>query len=315
MGNLDQKRILVTGGGGFIAAHVVPALLSAGAQVSVISRSHSLPWRLEPLAHTITYTQFSEYRSDSLERLISSTEPDAILHLAGLMPRWSKDATEFMRVNVDQTVALYEAALNARVTSFVTFGSQFEVEGAPLPWTEDSVGTPQTPYGISKARATQELQKRAQAETTVTILRPSTVYGPAQTFTMAIPIWIKASLEKAPLALPVAHNTADFIHVHDVVSATLQSISRRGDFRIFNIASGDSRLVESAALEVARLCKYENPTRVAYGDPTERKAQFSIQRPKLELDWQPRVAFNEGLADTVAWYENHRTDFPRLVVA
>lgn len=313
---LRSANVLVTGGGSFVASHVVPRLLAEGAQVHVTARSREVPWRLKTYESDIQYVPLASHEAEATFALLKDCAPAHIIHLGGLLPRPPKDADLFHTVNVEHTLSLYKAASQLGVRSFLTFGTQFEYEGAPTPWTEELNGSPQSPYGTSKAEATRLLeQESAKRQTTVTVLRPPTIFGEAQNFTMAIPIWIKASIEKGPIALPENPAVADFIYVQDIVTATLLASQRQGPFRVFNVASGVTRSVQETALHIASLLDYKEPLITQYKGPAAQQVAYSIQRAKNELGWEPKTPFETALKETVRWYQEHKDLFPRLVVA
>lgn len=313
---LSGAHVLVTGGGSFVASHVVPELLAVGARVHVTARSRAVPWRLKAYESDIQYIPLASHAAEATYALLKGCAPAHIIHLGGLLPRPSKDSDLFHAVNVEHTLLLYQAASQLGVRSFLTFGTQFEYEGAPTPWTEELNGLPQSPYGTSKAEATRLLeQESAKQQTSVTVLRPPTIFGEAQNFTMAIPIWIKASLEKGPIALPEKPAVADFIYVQDIVTATLLASQRQGPFRIFNVASGVTRSVQETALHIASLLDYREPLITQYKGPTAQQVAYSIQRAKDELGWEPKMPFEIALEKTVQWYRDNQDLFPRLVVA
>lgn len=222
-GNYNSRRILVTGGTGFIGRHLVTELLNRGAQVRVLMRAGT------PQPHSwsdkvaLCYGDLED--NESLARACFSV--DTVFHTAGFAHAWAEESSEFAdrhwRINALGTQRLLEAAEGCGVERLVYFSSVKAMgEGGAQCIDEDWSLPPQTPYGWAKRQAEQWVVETGQRSGMhVVNLRPALVYGPGG----------RGNLERMIAAirrgffppLPEVGNRRSMVHVADVVQAALRA--------------------------------------------------------------------------------------------
>ncbi|MGX1885246.1 dTDP-glucose 4,6-dehydratase [Streptomyces sp. NPDC055287] len=311
-------RLLVTGGAGFIGSCYVRTLLDGGypgyedASVTVLDKltyagdRNNLPGRHERL----TFVEGDICDPQLLRDLLPGH--DAVLHFAAEshVDRSITDPSVFVRTNVVGTQNLLEACLRTGVERVVHVSTD-EVYGsiASGSWTEDWPLAPNSPYAASKASS--DLMARAYARThglDVSVTRCSNNYGPYQHAEKLIPLFATRLLngETVPLYGDGSH-IREWLHVTDHCAAINLVLAKGRGGEIYNVGGGDERTNRQITDLLLELCGVA-PEMVRH--VTDRKGhdlRYSLDDSKIrdELGYVPAVAFEQGLADTVAWYRDH----------
>jgi dTDP-glucose 4,6-dehydratase len=225
------------------------------------------------------------------------------------------DPGRFFRTNVLGTQTLLQAAKESEVTRFHHV-STCEVYGdLPLDddavaFTEDSPYRPRTPYNASKAGADHAV--RAYHETfglPITITNCANNYGPYQYPEKAIPLFITNALDDRPLPLYAStQNRREWLHVLDHCRAIELVLSRGRVGETYNVGSGVEANIEQVADHVLALTGKPSTLKTIVPDRPghDRRYLLNTHKIRAELDWRPQVLFDEGLRQTVEWYERNR---------
>ncbi|MDH6709083.1 dTDP-glucose 4,6-dehydratase [Kitasatospora sp. MAA19] len=312
-----MKRILVTGAAGFIGSHFVRQLLAdaypgwEGARVTALDKLTYAGNRdnLPAADGRLEFVQGDIGDAALLRELLPGH--DAVLHFAAEshVDRSLEGATEFFRTNVLGTQVLYDAV--AAGVGRVVHVSTDEVYGsiAEGSWTEDLPLLPNSPYAASKAAS--DLVARVywcSHGMNVSITRCSNNYGPHQHPEKVIPLFITNLLEGRQVPqYGDGRNVREWLHVDDHCRGVALVLDRGRAGEIYNIGGGD----ELSNLELTYLLLELLGAGAEMIQPVAgRKAhdlRYSIDETKIreELGYAPLISFEEGLADTVAWYRDH----------
>lgn len=311
-------RWLVTGGVGFIGSHLCRTLLSRGDAVRVLDDFSDAPYpaalkRQNAETLRLEFPAFEVVEGCVTDRALAEAvvrETDAVIHLAGLAgvrPSFS-DPARYVRVNVEGTATLFDAAQRSGHTLFVLASSSSVYGNAtPLPAVEEAAAVvPESPYAASKRGA--ELVVSAMLRKTPSLrcaaLRFFTVYGPRQRPEMAITTFMRAILAGKPITVfGDGSMRRDFTHVDDIVRGILAATERSPEgFRAYNLGSGAPVMLRDLVALMGRAAKCAVDVRhdaVPLGDVDATFAD--IARARGELGWAPRIALSDGLATVVAW--------------
>jgi dTDP-glucose 4,6-dehydratase len=225
-----------------------------------------------------------------------------------------KDPARFFRTNVLGTQTMLEAARRHGVSRFHHI-STCEVYGdldleTDERFTEESPYRPRTPYNASKAGADHAV--RAYSETfglPVTITNCSNNYGPYQFPEKVIPLFTTLALDDRPLPMYAStQNRREWLHVLDHCRA-IDSVLERGRVgETYHVGSGVEASIEQIADTVlACLGKPASLKEIVPDRPGhDRRYLLDTTKIRTELGWQPLVGFDQGVADTVAWYAANR---------
>ncbi len=310
----DPRRILVTGGAGFIGSHLVDLLLEdASTEVTVLDRL-SIGGRRENLAAHEGDPRFRFVLGDvNDEGLVDGLvrEADAVVHAAAEahVDRSIVGPRGFVLTNVLGTQTVLEGCrTHGRRLLMV---STDEVYGAGDPaggrFAEDEGLRPRSPYAAAKAGA--DLLCGAYHATyglDVTVVRGTNAFGPRQ-LERVVPTYTLAALEGRPI--PVygrGRQRREWLHVRDWVRAAALVLDRGEPGVVYNI--GDGFEVEN--LELARrICALAGAPESLITFVPDRPGhdfRYGVRADRLRaLGWSPEIAFEEGLASTVAWYREH----------
>lgn len=309
-------RIVVTGGAGFIASHLVDACIEAGHSVVVIDDLSS--GRVENLNPRAAFYQL-DIRSPEVAQVFEIHQPDVVSHHAAQMDvrRSVKDPRHDADVNILGTLNILEQARRYGVGGciFASTGGAVYGEHDGLPTPEECRSRPVSPYGVGKLAAEHYL--RFYEETfgiRGLALRYANVYGPRQSphgEAGVVAIFCQAILEGRPLVVNGdGEQTRDYIHIKDIVAANLLALDHlftsplRFENRIFNIGSGVETSVNLLVEKLANASGRRPEHR--HGPPRageQRRSALDFKRARDVLGWKPEVPLDEGLSWTFSWFE------------
>jgi UDP-glucose 4-epimerase len=310
-----SRRVLVTGGAGFIGSNLVRALLERGDTVRVLDNfSTGNRANLDELVDDVEVVE-GELRS--YERVHASVRGvDVVFHQGALpsVPRSVHDPLTTTAVNVEGTLNVLLAARDEGV-SRVVFASSSSVYGNPrsLPCVESIAPDPISPYGVSKLAAERYCVSFSRVYALETIaLRYFNVFGPRQDptsqYAAVVPRFIAAVAAGRPI--PVygdGEQSRDFTYVTNVVEANLRAAEAEGiSGAVVNVAAGSSTRVNELADAVGDLLgrsvgKEYLPIRP--GDV--RDSWADIDAARALLGYEPRVGLREGLRLAAEHLEEH----------
>ncbi len=307
-----MRRVLVTGGGGFIGSHLVEALVQRGDAVRVLDNFST--GRRENLAHLDGKVEILEGDLRNPEQVEAAVRGvDLIFHQAALIsvPESLQDPQACFAVNVDGTATLLDAARRQGVCKIVLASSTAVYGDArSFPLTEDTPPRPLSPYALSKQ--VNELYGNLYSrlfDLPVVALRYFNVYGPRQRpdspYAAVIPLFLKRLLQGEPLILfGDGEQTRDFIFVEDVARANLLAAESDAVGEVFNVCTGQ----ETSLLGIVKtLCQItgRQPT-IRYEPPRPGDIYRSVgdpQKAAVALNFRARVSLAEGLKRTLDWME------------
>ena len=309
-------RVLVTGGAGFIGSHYVRQLLNdaypayAGAQVTVYDKL-TYAGNLANLAPVSDSPRYRFVQGDLVDgALLGEVLPghDVVINFAAEthVDRSITGAQDFVVTNVLGAQTLFDACLRAATPRVVHIGTD-EVYGSIEvgSWTEEQPLLPNSPYSAAKAGA--ELLARAYAVTYglhISTTRCSNNYGPYQFPEKVIPLFVTNLLDgrKVPL-YGEGKNIRDWLHVDDHCRG-IQLVAEQGGIgESYNIGGGRelSNLQLTVHLLDALGTGWHRVELVE--DRKGHDLRYSVDYSKLAaLGYHPRHSFEDGLAETVAWY-------------
>lgn len=294
-----MKKVVVTGGAGFIGSHLADALVAGGYDVHVVDNLAN--GRREDVPSTASFHEIDILDTQAL--LTVCTGAHAVFHMAALprVPFSFDHPVESHRANIDGTFSVLMAARDGKVGR-VIYAASSSVYGNQdrLPFSEDMRPNPLSLYAFQKyaGEAYARLFSLNYGLPTVS-LRFFTVYGPRMRpdggYALAIPTFLKARKEGRPLPITGdGTQTRDFTHVRDVVRALMSAMESDmvGKGEVINIAAGRNLSVDHLADVVGGEREYL-PER-----PSDAHDTFGDNRLAKELlGWEPTVVFEEGMAE------------------
>lgn len=310
-------RLLVTGGAGFIGSHFIRQMLKQHSDIEIINLD-TLTYagdqkRLEDVADDPRYRFIQGNIADAelMERPLGQGI-DAVINFAAEshVDRSIIDARTFLETNVLGTQVLLEASRRWKVERFIQIGTD-EVYGSVEEgrFTEESPLAPNSPYAASKAAA--DLLCRAYERTyglAAIITRSSNNYGPWQFPEKLIPLLITNALEGRPLPLyGDGLYIREWLHVEDHCEALDLILQKGRPGVIYNIGGGnDWRNLDITKVILKELGLPESLL-IHVQDRPGHDRRYALDSTKIrrELGWAARRPFEEGLGETIRWYQTN----------
>jgi UDP-glucose 4-epimerase len=304
------KRILVTGGAGFIASHVADRLVATGHEVAVVDNLSMGKQEYVPAA-----AQFYPYDIKSLETadLIRRFKPQVIVHHAAQMSVQVSvnDPVLDAQENILGSLNLFQAAAQAGVEKiiFASTGGAMYGDNAPLPAREEDRAQPEAPYGIAKLAVEHYMHFYQRQHGIIPLcLRYANVFGPRQNGqgeAGVVAIFIEKFLAgQQPRINGDGLQTRDFVFVGDIVAANLLAL----DYPLsgtFNIGTGQETDILTIYLKIQELMGSPlGPPLHGPAKPGEqRRSALDSTLARRDLGWQPQVRMADGLAQTVTAFK------------
>jgi UDP-glucose 4-epimerase len=303
---LKEKRVLVTGGAGFIGSHLVDRLVDEGCRVVVLDDLSSgilenIRGHLD--SGEVRFIEGDVRSSEVVEGAVKGV--DFVCHLAAVVsvPYSMREPLLTHEVNTTGTLNLLIASLNHEVERFV-YVSTCALYGEPeyLPVDEAHPTNPISPYAASKLAAEHYCKAFQQAYgLKTTILRPFNVYGPRQNDGVVAQFLQRVKQGSPPIICGNGRQTRDFVYVLDAVDAIVLALKRGSAVgEVFNVGTGKATTVNELALLFLRIFGMElKPLREEprIGDVMESCAD--IRKAEKELGYRPRFSLEEALRDFV----------------
>jgi dTDP-glucose 4,6-dehydratase len=315
----DRKRILVTGGAGFISSNFVRHLLRATPYEVVSLDALTYAGNLENLADVMSHPRLSFVQGDIRDaELVGEivADVDVIVNAAAeshVEKSIEEGGSEFVTTNVEGTQVLLDAIRRNPVERFILISSS-EVYGTAryAPMDEEHPLEPRSPYAATKAGADRLAYSYwVTYELPIVIVRPFNNYGPRQHPEKVVPRFITQALQDEPLTIHGdGHASRDWLYVDDdaeAIEAIIETPLDRIAGEVVNVATGvDISVTDVAELVLEMLDKPADLK--AHVD--ERLGQVdrhigSTEKMRALTGWSAGTSFEDGLERTVAWYREN----------
>jgi GDP-L-fucose synthase len=306
----SDRRVVVTGGAGFIGSHVVEALRAQGCEPFVVrSREYDLT------------------RENAVGRLYEDARPQVVFHLAGLVGGIGANKerpAEFFYQNLTMGTSLLHLGMRYGAEKFVAAGAGCGYpQDAPMPLKESSFwdGLPQpesAPYSLAKRLL--HIQSQAyfrQYGFNSVVAIPGNVYGPSDNFDLQASHVVPALVRKFADAVEAGHSrvvvwgsgrpTRDFVYAGDVARGMLLAGAHYDGAELVNISSGVETSVREVAETLAEVTGFKGRIVWDDGQPEgQPRRVFDVTKSQRDLGFRAEVGLREGLESTVAWYRENR---------
>jgi GDP-L-fucose synthase len=308
---LAGKRVLVTGGAGFLGSHVVESLRARGVSDVFVPRSRD----------------YNLVDRDACRRVLADARPDVVFHLAARVGGIGANRDNpglFLFDNAMMGLQLIEECRLARVAKVVVAGTICAYpKHTPVPFREDDLwnGYPEetnAPYGVAKKLLLVQSQAyRDQYGLNSIVLFPVNLYGPRDNFDLQTSHVIPAMIRKFLAARDERHDevelwgdgspTREFLFVEDAAEGLVMGAERYDSSDPVNLGSGEEISIRDLAGLVAELTGFRGRFRwnasLPNGQPRRR---LDVTRARERFGFVARTPLRQGLGKTIAWYEDQR---------
>jgi GDP-L-fucose synthase len=307
---LKDKRIIVTGGAGFLGSFTVEKLRERGCREVFVPRSQEYDLR----------------ERDAVRRLFWTMPADVVIHLAAVVGGIGANRLNpgrFFFDNAIMGIQLMEEARLAGVAKFVAVATICAYpKFTPVPFREEDLwdGYPEetnAPYGLAKKMLLVQAQAyRQQYGFNAITLFPVNLYGPRDNFhpesSHVIPALIRKALEardagrEAIEVWGTGSASREFLFVRDAAEAIVLAAERYDKPEPVNLGSGQEITIRDLIVQICQLCDFRGELR---WDPSKPDGQprrcLDTTRAWQEFGFKASTGFREGLIETIAWYERH----------
>ena len=307
-----SRRVVVTGGAGFLGSFIVEALRARGAAEIVVPRSRETDLR----------------DVGAIRRLLAAARPNLVIHLAarvGGIGANREHPADFFYDNLLMGTQLTHECWKTGVEKVVLAGTICAYpKFTPVPFREEDIwnGYPEetnAPYGLAKKMLLVQSQAyRQQYGFNSIFLLPVNLYGPRDNFdpssSHVIPALIKKCIEARDAGADTVEvwgdgsATREFLYVKDAVDGFLLAAERYSDSEPVNMGSSAEISIRDLVLLIARLTDFRGEIRWDTTKPSgQPRRKLDTSRAKRLFGFQAHTPFEEGLRETIAWYEQSRT--------
>jgi GDP-L-fucose synthase len=307
----SDKRVIVTGGAGFLGSFVVEQLRAKGCQHIVVPRSRD----------------YDLVQMEAVRRLYEDAKPDMVIHLAarvGGIGANRDNPGRFFYDNLMMGSQLIEVGRQCGLKKFVALGTICAYpKFAPIPFKEEDIwnGYPEetnAPYGLAKKMMLVQSQAyRQQYGFNSIALFPVNLYGPRDNFDLETSHVIPALIRKCAEAQETGGSeivlwgdgtpTREFLYVEDAAEGILQAAEQYNDSLPLNLGTGEEVTIKSLALMIATEFGYQG--RIVW-DKTKPNGQprrcLDVSRIKQTIGFQAKHSLREGLKKTIRWFQANR---------
>jgi nucleoside-diphosphate-sugar epimerase len=320
--NNNINRVLVTGGGGYVGAILVPQLLNAGYKVNVIDL---FLFGEDVLSSVADHENLRIFKADirDTEAVAESVEDcDAVIHLACISndPSFELDPELGTSINFDAFEPLVKISKEAGVHRFIyaSSSSVYGISDSP-DVQEDNPLKPITDYSRFKADCEVILEQYNSSDFTTVIARPATVcgYSPRQRLDLIVNILTMHAVVNGKITVFGGDQVRPNLHVQDIVDfyqLVLEAPRETIDGQIYNVGFENHTVAELAQL-VKRVVMEEMPSREVIEivtTPTDdnRSYQINSDKVKRELDFKPRFTIKDATREMVRAFNSGRIENP-----
>jgi len=309
------SKILVTGGAGFIGSEFVRQGIAKGQKIIIVDK---LTYAGDLDRLKCVKGRYKFYKTDicdkkAMDNIFNKEQPELIVHFAAEshVDRSIEDASPFIETNIKGTQVILDVCRKYRVEKLVSISTD-EVYGEIKrgQFTEASPIQPNSPY--SAAKAASDLLVKAYIRTyglPAVIARPCNNYGPWQFPEKLIPvITLNALNNKKVPVYAKGENVREWLHVSDCAKAIFLILERGRCGEVYNIGSSKENRNIDTVKAILKILKKPESLIEFVKDRAGHDFRYSLNCNKLknELNWAPKVRFEDGLKTTVCWFVNSK---------
>ena len=310
MNIFKNKKILVTGGAGFIGSHLTNRLVDLGAKVSVIVKYNSIidSPRLVKVWNKINIIEADLRNTDSVGEM-KKMNFDTVFHLAAY--NHVGDSFKHVFENVNSNLLSTVNLLNhgPKIKKLVHMGTS-EIYGiqSKLPFTVKEKPNPMSPYGVTKyASELFSLLKAKHTSLNLICVRPFNTFGPFQSEKAIIPEIILKCLQNKEIKTTEGKQTREFNYIDNIIDGIL-FLDRKIKHRLepINIGSNKPIKIRDLVQKIHKFSRSSAKLRIGYLNyrPNEIWNMQANNRFITAKGWKPQVNFDDGLKKTIDWYRN-----------
>ncbi len=308
----ENRRVVVTGGAGFLGGYVTERLQKRGCKNILVPKIED----------------YDLVNIDDINRMYNDMKPDVVIHLAAVVGGIGANREhpgEFFYKNLMMGVQLIEQGRLRRIEKFVAIGTICAYpKFTPVPFKEEDIwnGYPEetnAPYGLAKKMLLVQSQSyRAEYGFNSIFLLPVNLYGPGDNFDPASSHVIPALIKKCVDAIDSSADhiecwgtgsaSREFIYVADAAEGILLATEHYNGPEPVNIGAGFEITIKELVGKIAELTGFTGEVRWDSSKPDgQPRRRLDVSKAKKYFGFEAKTPFDEGLKATIDWYRKHKT--------
>jgi len=312
-GFFENKRVVVTGGAGFLGGFVTEGLQKRGCKNILVPKIED----------------YDLVNINDINRMYEDMKPDIVIHLAAVVGGIGANREhpgEFFYKNLIMGVQLIEQGREANIEKFVAIGTVCAYpKFTPVPFKEEDIwnGYPEetnAPYGLAKKMLLVQSQSyRAEYGFNSIFLLPVNLYGPGDNFDPASSHVIPALIKKCVDAIDSGADYIDcwgtgsasreFIYAADAAEGILLATEHFDSSEPVNIGAGFEITIKKLVGKIAELTGFSGEIRWDSSRPDgQPRRRLDVSKAKKYFGFEAKTSFDEGLKATIDWYRKHKTE-------
>lgn len=311
---LKGRKVLVTGGAGFVGSIIVTKLLKEGAKVTVLDNLYTGMISQIPKHKDVSFIQGDVEDSELIDQLVK--EHQLIIHAAAKnIIASTKNPLDDFKTNIGGTLNILLSAKKYKVEKMVYTGSA-SIYGNPesLPIKEDSSVYTLSPYAVSKLAGENYFVSFYESyDLPCSVVRYSNVYGinqdPKNPYSGVIAKFFASAMKNENIKIHGdGEQTRDFTFVDDAANATIEALKNPKSIgMIFNTGTGIETSINKLAETIIKIT--DSTSEIEYIEKRDidniRRRAVSIEKIRRVLRWSPRYTMNTGLKETYKWLKTN----------
>lgn len=309
--NSIRKKILVTGGYGFIGSHLINRM-HKDCEVAVFTRNTSNPWRIKNALPNIQTITGNISNLNNIQHAVEQFQPHVIVHLAAYgVNSEHNNYQEAIQTNIQGTAnTIFSAQYSENIEKIINLGSSSEYGEKESAIHEKMMLKPVDLYGSTKASATLiGHQIASQLGINMITFRPFNLFGEMEESHKLFSYIIQQILQNKEVLLTGCEQLRDYCYIQNIIDAFILAISNQKiTNEIFNIGSGE---VHPIKFFIDTIFTYMNTElkpqygALPYRENERMTPQPDISKVKQLLKWEPSISIEEGIFRTINWYKQN----------
>jgi UDP-glucose 4-epimerase len=307
--NMKEKRVLVTGGSGFIGSHLVKSLLQQGAKVAVTVRYGNIVKniRLADCWSCIDVIE-ADLRNRGALEAIQRFDPEVVFHLAAYqhVGQSFSQVEECFDVNAKGTANLLDTCRKAPKFVYIATSEVYGLQDS-VPFIETMEPRPLSPYAITKYAGEMycRMQQQIGGGPSIVMLRPFNAFGPYQSTKAIIPELILKALRGEPIRTTPGEQTREFNFVTNLTDGMIGAAQHAEKIEgPMNIAGGEEVPIRDLVRKIVDLTESRSSVEIGalpYRPNEIWRMRGDATRARQVLGWKPQVSLEQGLKITIDW--------------
>ena len=310
-----DKKVIITGGFGFIGSHLYKRLIQQNANIVIIDRGGSNKFRLKDYLNEIKLYEVDITDAEKLQKIIIEEKPEYVFHLAAYgVNAKDNNYIQAINTNIMGSINVLNALKYSGCEKIINMGTSSEYGNQKS--KENKALKPTNIYGSTKASSTIMLHQIARnSEIDIVTLRPFNIFGEGEEPHKLFCEVIIKILQNEKVELTDCTQYRDYTYISNIIDGLLLAAENKSvKNQIFNIASGETHPLKYYVEKIFDISGTAN--KPFYGfipQRTDERMRQTVDIKKIRkiLNWKPKISLEQGIENTINWYKENLCEYVR----